>query len=561
MTTSLILVFIYYFTNQERFIFFWDSVNYPIKFKNFGSAFLESPLKAFQLLMHSIRHTDMVFYSNDLPVVPLAPFYLLFGGKRIVFQFSLVLMYLIPSGLFFYLIVKNLSSNRYKEISMPLLLFSFFVFFTNPVIFTPLLWGYPGSACMLIILIIYYIYSKQKFENQTILSLVFMGILLGILPIFRRGYLHFVLSFYLAHVILGLAFLYLKNKYKFYQYIPFIKSTFILGCVSLATILLIGGKLLLRWLTSDYSIILGAWHSQEASIFSFLLTFINYFGLAVFIFTVLGFVLGLFNKEQRFFVLMLVFQIIISFLTMTSMTNIHSQYYYLFVPPVYILLFFLFLSLKKHINYIVIPLAMMTFLCNFSVAFFPKLAPLGKLGFLTSIRHYPAIRNDIEELLRLIRFLEKKKGKLYPIASSTIINPSILAQLAIDHGIDLYIVHSHFHYQISGFPREFFEAEYVLVPDPKQHHLRAHYHGVLDILRELILNKKSLGRNYQKMPQVFQLDGGTKIYLYKKINTVTVSQINFLSNTLKKMYPEEANIFTLPKSEILSIIEKSKRRD
>jgi len=104
----LLAVFVAGYVAREDCIYFWDSANYHGRYQELGSLVVSAPIQAFYQARHSIRHEDY----NDLPILPLLPAHLLFGGGRLAFILAVFTILAVPAILSFLPLIRLTRLSR-----------------------------------------------------------------------------------------------------------------------------------------------------------------------------------------------------------------------------------------------------------------------------------------------------------------------------------------------------------------------------------------------------------------------------------------------------------------
>jgi hypothetical protein len=96
-----------------------------------------------------------------------------------------------------------------------------------------------------------------------------------------------------------------------------------------------------------------------------------------------------------------------------------------------------------------------------------------------------------------------------------------------------------------GFPFPLFKAQYVIVSDPIGYHLAPQDQRVVGLFAEQILKDEQIGKAYEKLPYVFSLENGSKVYIYKKTENFDPEALRRLSDTFVELYPAYREKFEL----------------
>jgi hypothetical protein len=195
---------------------------------------------------------------------------------------------------------------------------------------------------------------------------------------------------------------------------------------------------------------------------------------------------------------------------------------------------------------------------NWLAYFFPK--PLTESAvartFTSSVNHVPVVRDDIPEIDRLLGVLADVAAdpadRVYVLASSATLNCHILhyAYLKLNRheAIGRKILWTNDVDKRDGFPRQFLTAQYLVVADPIQHHLKAHEQRIVIVLAESILLQRNVGRAFERLPHEFTLRDGAervRVYIYKKTGELQRSDLDALSEALRKFHPDRESVYKI----------------
>ena len=224
----------------EDNIYYWDYTGYYNLFINFGKLCQKKFSEFAHYVIISIQNDDYNVSSVLLPI----SFYSFFGGSRISFIFSLFFFYLMPLSYMIYYLTSKLSSNADAFTSI------FFTLFYSPFLYM-LFVGYTDLSCIALLCAASYIVVKNKNENIQVRWMLFVGFLLLLCFMFRRGYSYCLISFYAA----------LLYNVIFYRY-KFKKFVFGFAAASLTTLVCIitfQFPLVVRIMQTNYTYQYSAW--------------------------------------------------------------------------------------------------------------------------------------------------------------------------------------------------------------------------------------------------------------------------------------------------------------
>ena len=197
---SALIFFIIWYLHQERFIYFWDLVDYQTMYANLGTKFARSSFEALNSVYNSVRQNDY----NLLPVLFLMPFRLAFGPGRLSFVLSIAITFVFPAIVLFLYTVRGLSRNVTGQNSVfdaGLALISVLAFAFFPVLWVPVLLGSVDVGGVIIIYAVLVLYFRVDLVEQSFRSLLSIALLLCFLVLFRRWYAYWVVGFFGAIAI------------------------------------------------------------------------------------------------------------------------------------------------------------------------------------------------------------------------------------------------------------------------------------------------------------------------------------------------------------------------
>lgn len=554
----LILSFVLWFTNQEKYIYFWDYSTYFNFFNELGSKFTQTPLKALDSIFISIRKADY----NTSGIVPLLPFYYLFGGGRASYISSIAVVYAFPIIVFFPFLIEKLFNFK-KELTTfdKSLLYSALVIAIGfaPQLWTALLLGYIDIAGVGIIFLILYLFFQKKLSEFTLKRLILLGVLLSLLIIMRRWYAYWVVGFFTA-ATLQIIFDVYESENKLSVLKISLKKLGIIGLSALILFFALATQIGIKMLTTDYKDIYSAYRNDGGSFQDFVGLY-NHFGLLTLTICVSGFSMALFKKEfrQRGVFLFVLLAVTFMLFTRTQSIDIHHYYWVFSILIIFAGIFIREILLySKNVGFKIGLLAalLVVSLANFSIVFFPKAEnALQPIAFaLPKIRTYPKIRDDFEQiysiLIELNRLTADSDKKVYVLSSSLSMNGSLMQNACFYFEPELQklnkkILQSHDVDKRDGFPFQMLSADYIVVADPYGYHLSPEDQKVISIPAQEILSQKDFGRAYEKLPFEVILDDNRRVFIFHKIRKFKRSELESLSAMFVGFYPQNKEKFAI----------------
>jgi len=540
---------------QEKYIHFWDTSGYWIMYQDFGDLLKQDAFRALRNLITSIRHDDY----NLLPIVLLMPFRFLFGDGRLPYILAIANLYALPSILlFFFLFKTTFSSSPCQQSSLPYL--SVLTLSLLPQFWVPVVRGFPDVIGVSIITMIMLFFFRHPIEEQTFINLVLVSFLLVLMPLMRRWYAFWVVSFFMTIFFDGFVFKYPAYRFEIKKYMPALRNILLVGIISALLFLLIATPLAKRMLLTDYADVYSAYRDYD-SLIEPLKRIYYYFGFIPISLFSLGSFLSILNRKTRRFSLFLFLQLIFIFLLFSRTQNFGFQHLYLLIPGIAVFMSLIAIRIlqSRPILHKILFLVAFVFIysINFSCVFIPKAYACFErfTSPLLGMRHFPLVRSDIgvfkDLLVTLNHLIQSKNDLIYVLSSSVVLNEDILINASrMNH----MTIHKHilpvYHVdKRDGFPHHFFDAKYVILGEPIQYHLNPDDQRVVGILGEQILHQKKIGLSYEKLPYEFSLDNHVKVSIYEKKFPIRGADIEDLSELFISYYPDKRpkfKIYRLP---------------
>jgi hypothetical protein len=545
--------FTIYFIGKEKYIYHWDAALFWSKYIQISAKLKDSPLGAVISVLSSIQYADYNYFAPFL----LMPFSLLFGVERLPYILSIVNIYVFPSAISFLFLYKRFVGIMFGERPpYSAIVITIFTFFAFPFIFAPVLYGKIGIGGFFIISLILFAYFKYPFPAQKYRTLMLIGILISILVLFRRWYSFWAVSFFIALIINELIFLYIDYRFDRKRSVVLAKKALFIIFVSGIFFIMIAAPRLLQIITTDYSFF-SVYRSPTTTLEHFKI-FLKDFGLFYVILSLLGLFLSFYYKKTRKIASFLLIQWVIMFLLFTRLQGFGTHHYYILEPTIllFIVLLMTTLSLKVKSKTIKVTICS-TYILISTISFFTVFSPevssyvnRAKI-FFPQIRCYPRVRDDISEIKRMLNVIEgllaDPNDRVYVLSSSSTLNSDILQfarmSLLSTPKIGKHIYRSNEIDLRDGFPLNLFKAKYVIIADPIRCHLGCKNQRIISIPAESILKGENMGTSYRKLPYEFTLQGGTRVYIYERVNPFNQADINFLSDALRKYYPDKPFVY------------------
>jgi hypothetical protein len=547
--------FAIYIVGKQNYIFNWDTAIYSEKYASLNTAFRANPIDALRSVFSSLQ---LAHYNLFAPFL-LLPFSLLFGIERLSFILSMVNIFLLLSAISFLLLYKRtagkLCNNRLPLGANVILLFTFFSF-TH--VWVPLLNGHVGIGGFFIISLILFVYFKYPFPAQKYMSLIFLGIMLSLLVLFRQYYSFWSTSFFIALIINEFIFLFTEYRFDRKRLLVLSKKIFFTIFISGLFFIMLAAPFLIKIITGDYSYM--TTYKFSSSILHEFKRFLGHYGYIYNTLALLGVIVTIFFKNTRKMASFLVIQWVVMFFLFTRIHSFLPHFYNLLLPTtlLFISMFItaVLLNFKSRGARIVICFVyMLTATLTFSSVFSPADSlHASQAGVLFPRHRYvPPVRNDIPEIKRMLTvirgLLTDPDDRLYVLAGNEVLNSDIVAKARLSlpdtPNLENHIYRSGTLDLKDGFPNKLFKSRYVLITDPIQHDFQPDQARIVIIPANSILKNENMGTSYRKLPYEFNLDYKKKanVYIYERIGHFNQSDVDFLSDELRKYYPDKPFVY------------------
>ena len=551
LSVVFVNAFTVYFIKQERYIYNWDMLAYWDPYVEIGRSLLVSPLSAIKSILLTVRYSDY----NDLPVVPLLPFYYIFGETRLGYILAISNIYLLPSILILTYISERIVGSYRQGVDLTV----FSLIFVTILIFGPLwipsLRGYPDVLGLIFIGLVLLIYMGTPLEKQNVVLLLLTAVFLFIMALNRRYYNFWVEGFFVAAFLERFSSMLASGTRNYREYLNLIKNLFIIAVVFILLGVVITGPMIKRQLTTDWAEIYGA-YQQSSSWLERCLEFPKHFGLLYSALAIIGLVISIRIKRIRQFAIFLTLQTVVTIIAFTRVQSFDFHQYLLICPA---FLIFTAVFVDRSVSFLRGPLPRLVFIVlylvfivsMFAYSLIPGFSVPRQMVFLYPTELYkPLVRDDLKEINRLLEYIErlsadKPGASFYLLSSSALWNSSIL-QTAVkekykDPATMPKINTTSDVDKRDGFPLQFFTSRYVIVAEPPQYHLNKKNQQIITLPSEKILKKEGIGLNYKELPESFDLDKNIILHVYEREKPPDYASIRSTLNDFLTYYPRMAD--------------------
>lgn len=539
-----VTAFVFAEISRDRFIYFWDFGGYWGVTIEHSRNFFINPIQMLHNLYNSINTSE---YNNIIPTLLALPMKIM-GESFISYVILILVLFLFPMSLVlsycFYSLTKLIEWNGLPFPVLLLIILSF------PMLYLPLFFGYLDGACLLTVAILWLITVKinwYKYEYKKYLAIAIMLLLL----ILQRRYFAFFAAGYVFSLLIFVIVKIIQEKTQRLQILKcFILNISLCGLFCLGFLLTFFREFLKQSIFNDFSIAYSAYSTGDY--FDNFLNIGKSLGIFICLLIAVGFIVGITKKQSRSFTIMLVSSLFVTQLLFFRIQSMGMHHRYLLYSQIVILILicisWLYNSLLLKKQWVILLFVSLLLISNF--AYFYRLIPTSKLGtMLYSKESYqPKVRDDIAQLQLLANDLKSMTTvddeRIYVLASSTVLNDDILRKLYLPDTLN-YILNLDASSNVDlrdGFPTAFLTADFIVVADPIQYHLRPEDQQVVGILAQELLQNGIIGDNFVFLKE-YTIQQNIKVKIFKKETNFSKQEIDYLSERFNAVYPQFPNLF------------------
>jgi len=383
---------------------------------------------------------------------------------------------------------------------------------------------------------------------EFISSFIYLGFLSFVLILLRRYFSFFAIANFITLFIILSGY----NLKKFGKTKLFIKKSLKLaakfivsGLTIIGLMFIFSRSLLMRYIGVNYSeaysaYLLGDFWNQ-------ILLFVSYFGLIILGLATIGVVFAYKKSHKNLlfaFIGQSVLEGLIGFLLFTRVQTLGVQHMYIILPSVLVPINYLVIYLTNGTNSkklklvgLLIPVTIILLALNsFTGERQNDVNRSYNLIFGISRNVRPVVRKDFAEINNLYNDLAsimKPEDYVYFLSSSDILNEDMISNFKIPRKADFNISGVHHIDKRDGFPVHIFEANYIVVADPIQTHVKRDGQRVITEIAQDILNGKV--ENLTKI-RTYTIEEGVKLNLYHKDSSYSQEYLKDLKNRFKNYY-------------------------
>ena len=516
------------YVRNEQPLYYWDYGAYWGTFKGIGQEIKNNFLSLPRIFLQSVRSDDY----NVSSIIPLFPFYWIFGGGRSVYLISIAVLYLIPAAA----VATKIACKSIGKDNPATLVPIYLIAVSYTPFWAPTLRGYVDIVGLFFLGLATLVLFRSDFlKIKPFRTAIILGVLVWLPFLFRRWYAYSSVAFFISAFIFGVFTR--RREQRFWREV-------ILLCLWLGSAGLVAAVcafslqsgLVMRAITTSYADLYAVY---QVPFHIHLLMARSRLGYYVLFLTVSGAVVLLLNKKNNYGLFCLVSALITFglFIRIQELGNHHFLPVAFWLFPAYLTgVEFLsrFVVLSKAVR--LYPAAIVS-LVIFYFSVIPSPNPVGTIeSFFVPAERSPPLRiENFPEYKRLASDLAarlKEYQHFAVFASSHKLSDVML--VAIDPSLLPYLSPAPHLAAVDGFPFDILRSEYAVAATPPQTHLALQAN--IKIPGDMLLNKQGFGAAFEN-EATYKLANGITAYLFHRQRPVTAAEMKSLLDELDIHYP------------------------
>jgi len=534
-----------WFARTEQTLYHADQVTYWSFSRSLADLARHDPIEAVRSVVRSVAEDDV----NLLPAVPISLAMLIFGGSRTVYLLAVMLVYGSATAAALVFALRRVGA-RPPPWAVPL------AFALLATVWQPVFIGYLGLGGVALALVVLGLVIPDMTAPARTRTLLVAGCVLGVLVLFRRWWGIWGVALLIV-LLIDAGWRYLRSDDRGVKGLrEAFRTFFFVSLGSGLTVIALAAPVLVHKLRTDYADRFSAYtHESVAARWA---SVVDHFGLLGLLAVAAGGVLLAAKLKRPGPGVFLLAHLAATFVVMTRIQDHTPQHWWLYAAQALLVVGWALSRVTPDLParwgfWVLASSAAAGVLLTASV-FFPagpaNRATLGPLVPADVIR--PTIRHDLGEIDRMLGYLDRGIGssgaKLYVLASSPTLSDHVLAfsniSLNAAHRSPAAILQATHVDRWHGFPRGLLAADVVLVADPIQLHLRPEFQRVVAEPAKSFLEGTDVALAFDRLPEVFELDGGVLVRVFLRLRPNTPEEISALSDRLRRFYPDRPDIYS-----------------
>jgi len=555
LLVAVVDLFAVWFVSAEHTLYHADQVTYWSYSRSLAEGMVSQPLAAFFAVARSVAELDV----NLLPAAPVAGALVVLGGSRLAYVVSVISLYGLAALLSSIFALRRLSRGLENERSLAASWAALLTILLFATIWRPIFIGYLGIGGVAIgsAALGLYLADSLRPARSSARTLVLVGVLAALMIVFRRWYAFWSLALWVTVATDAVSTFLSSREWSRGALWEAMRAPIVIGASAAAALLMLSPSLTLQRLQTDYSDRFSA-YGLDQSLMERVGSVVDEFGVALLLVVIGCSALLLIDRVTRRVAVLLLVQLMTTYLAMVSVQDHSPQHWYLYYPAAMLLVGLGLMRItvvvgdrrwsRAAVAYVV-GIAIVTTAAVYLPAAGAAADWLGPLVPATRLR--PKVRDDLPEVDRLLRFLDRRlqpePGFIYVLASSETLSEQVLAfanlSLGTHYRSTRTILQSAHVDRRDGFPAGLLEASTVLVAEPIQFHLDPLDQQVVGIPATSLLDGENIGLAFQRLAPVFSLRDGVTVHVFARTRAPSEEEVEVLSGLLAAAYPDRPDVY------------------
>ncbi|AZO17352.1 hypothetical protein EJ069_23105 [Mesorhizobium sp. M2A.F.Ca.ET.043.05.1.1] len=531
-TLAIIAAYVY----REQPAYTWDYGAYWRTFQDYGQYLAADPWPALKRIFDGIESQDY----NPAGVLPLFPFYVLFGPGRIAYVSAVALMYLLPTAVIATAIFHRLAKNPVAELTSIFVMALTFVPFWAPTLRGMLdIVGlvFLGLATLLL-------FKSEYLRHRPVRNGLLLGLMIWLPFLFRRWYAYSIVIFFLAAFLVGTA-------KALYERAGTRAIANLCGGLAIAGIVLCGlafalqHGLVVRAFTTSYADLYSAYQVPFPRHLEMLAERLSPWMIAL---IVIGAIVVVSHKNFEGGFCLLAAVGTFFFFIRTQYLGLHH-----FLPIAFWLLPIFLVGAAwcaSYLQFLAARVRLLPFAAISSAILLVAISPASRSldfpahAFIPRADTSPLHLDNYAEYQRLVADLDhltKDGSKFFVYASSSKISDSLM--VALDHPLQGRVIYAPHIAKVDLFNFNALRAAYVVAVAPPQEQMAPGTQANITVPGQWLLQGRGFGRAYERVGTSYALSDGIEAYLFRRVRPVTLEEANELVTELDRHYPGWGKIF------------------
>ncbi len=541
------------FVAAEHTLYRADQLSYWVYSSRLAADLAADPWAALQSVAWSVAHAEL----NLLPALPIATAMLVVGDSRLAYVLSVIGLY--GSAVVLALLLAVRRSRGGEGVAPRWIVATSVVAAVAllPTLWRPVFIGYLGLGGVALGIVILAVYLADEVDRRSVRALLLLGFLTALLALFRRWYALWSIAFLVVVAVDSVWWAVRERAFDRRGLLAAARAPVIVGLTAAATLLVLAGPVTIARLGPGYGEEFVA-YTHHGGLVGRLAAVVREFGLLPLGLLAAAAVLLARRPGRRRTAVLLPLHAVLTWLLMVRVQDHSPHHWYLYLAAALLLAGIGGVALLDRTGGPVAQAgfataALIVGLVVSAAVYLPGLQPIADAAgpILPRNRVRPAQRSDLDEVRRLLRFLDDRTAArpmgVYVLGNTGTLSEQTLAfanrSLGTDfHSPELILRAAHVDRR-DGFPRELLVAGLVLAAEPPQLAMRPEDQQVILLPSESFAEGTGIARAFTRLPEQFLLERRVRVSVFERVRRNTRAEVEELGSRLRECYPDRPDIW------------------